>query len=224
MNKQYCFLYLSLFLYRGGFLAKTYKNLIVFEGLNASGKATQTRLLVTHLRKKFGQEKVDSIGFPIYNSPTGQMIRNYLVNKADYDAFFISLLYELDRFQVRKKMITSLNAGNWIVLDRYFHSNHTFQKVLANDPKFLPWIKKVESPLPLPKYKIYLDVPIETTIELMSDKKKDWHENDAEYIKKVKEEYDKIIKEGWIIVNCMVDDKMKTPEDIHQEILQKLKL
>lgn len=198
-----------------------FEKLIVFEGLNGSGKATQTKLLVEYLKKK--NNAVETIEFPIYDSVIGKLIKEYLSEKREQDTYFVSLMYELDRFQVRKKMLDILNSDKYLILDRYFYSNLTFQKVLANDLNFVSWIENVQKPLPKPKYKIYLKMPLEYTIENMKFKKKDWHEQDLEFMKKVYEEYNKLTKD-WIVIECIKDNKLRSMEDIHNEIVQRLNL
>ncbi len=198
-----------------------YENLIVFEGLNGSGKATQTKLLVDYLKVK--NKAVETIEFPIYDSVIGKLIKEYLSEKKTQDTYFISLMYELDRFQVRTKMLDVLNSGKFLVLDRYFYSNLTFQKVLSNDDDFMPWIENVQKPLPKPKYKIYLKMPLEYTIENMKNKNKDWHEQDLEFMQKVYDEYIALTKD-WIVIECVKENKLRAIEDIHNEIVMRLKL
>jgi dTMP kinase len=198
-----------------------FEKLIVFEGLNGSGKATQTKLLVDYLKSK--NNPVETIEFPIYDSVIGKLIKDYLSEKKEQDTYFISLMYELDRFQVRKKMLDILNEGKYLILDRYFYSNLTFQKVLAQDQNFMPWIKCVQGPLPKPKYKIYLKMPLEYTIENMKNKKKDWHEQDLEFMQKVYDEYIELTKD-WIIIECVKNNSLRTIDDIHNEVVLRLNL
>lgn len=198
-----------------------FEKLIVFEGLNGSGKATQTKLLVDYLKTK--NNAVETIEFPIYDSVIGKLIKDYLAEKREQDTYFISLMYELDRFQVRKKMLDILNANKYLVLDRYFYSNLTFQKVLANDPEFVPWIECVQKPLPKPKYKIYLKMSLEYTIENMKNKKKDWHEQDLEFMQKVYDEYIALTKD-WIVIDCIKENKLRTIADIHNEVVSRLNI
>ena len=203
---------------------KIYETLVCIEGLNGSGKATQTKLLLGYLDKKYNKTK--TIEFPIYDSPSGKLLTDYLHSGINKDnTYYNALLYELNRFEIYLKMKSWLEDGYWVVLDRYFYSNWTFQKVLANDDTFLDWVKNIEVPLPKPKYNIFLDVPIDVTIGLMKDKKKDWHEEDEEFMRTVYIEYKQIAKDhSWIVVQCMEGGKLLAPREIHKKLVKELGL
>jgi len=201
------------------------EKLIVIEGLNGSGKETQAEMLKYYLEKKYKLAK--KIEFPIYELPSGQLLRRYLDDGLNKEkTYFNALVYELNRFEIMYYMHNLLDKNYWIVLDRYIYSNWTFQKILANDDKFLGWIKAVEDPLPKPKQVVFLDVPIEMTIQLMKTReKRDWHETDTDFMKKVYKEYKKIAKEeDWIVIDCMKDGKLLSKEEIHKDIIEKLYL
>jgi dTMP kinase len=76
-------------------MGKTKGKLIVFEGLDGSGKTTQVKILFKKL-KKLGY-KVVIYDFPQYSNFFGKLIDKYLsgefgeINKAN--PYFISLLY-----------------------------------------------------------------------------------------------------------------------------------
>jgi len=199
---------------------------IVFEGLNGSGKATQTKLLRNYLEKKGNYTKI--FEFPIYSSQTGKMIKEYLTTgKNKENVPYIALLYELDRYAILPEINLNIKKNNWIIFDRYFYSNWVFQGILSKKGnKFINWIKDTERYLPKPKYKIFLDVPIETTIGLMKNKKKDWHEKDETFIKEVYKKYKEIAKkDNWFIIQCTTKEgNLKTPNEIHLDIIKKLEI
>ena len=200
-----------------------YDYAIAIEGLNGSGKATQTKLLLKYLKEK--GKKTLHFEFPIYESETGKLIKQYLTSgKQRNNVPYIALLYELDRYAVLPEIETAIKQEKWIVFDRYFYSNWVFQGILSKKGvEFINWLKQVENYLPKPKYKIFLDVPIEITIKLMKNKKKDWHEKDKHFITEVYEKYKEISKD-WIVIKCYVDGKLKTPDEIHKEIVKHIKL
>ncbi len=80
---------------------------IVLEGVDGSGKATQTKLLIERLKKE--KIKVKSIDFPqYYNNFFGEFIGECL--RGDYGDFInldpkiVSVLYAADRFESNQKI------------------------------------------------------------------------------------------------------------------------
>ena len=101
--------------------------IIVIEGIDGSGKETQTRLLVDWLKHHLGKE-VSTFDFPSYNrSPFGRIIGRYL--KGEFgdpvimDPFEIALLYAGDRMHSRSELEAALDQGHIVVLNRYVPSN-----------------------------------------------------------------------------------------------------
>lgn len=52
--------------------------IITIDGLDGSGKETLTRALVSELKKRYGEDKVESISFPHYESSSGEVIRKFI--------------------------------------------------------------------------------------------------------------------------------------------------
>ena len=80
--------------------------LIVIEGLDGSGKATQTALLAEYLRKQGKQVK--QITFPDYESDSSALVRMYLAGQFgshpdDVNAYAASAFYSVDRYASYKK-------------------------------------------------------------------------------------------------------------------------
>jgi dTMP kinase len=99
--------------------------LIVFEGIDGSGKTTLSRMFLAHLLKNGSaavwlREPTDS--------PLGDRIRR---TAQDYDS--ISIQEELElfiadrRWDVKENILPALAAGKSVVLDRYYYSNACYQ-------------------------------------------------------------------------------------------------
>ena len=83
--------------------------------------------------------------------------------------------------------------------------------------------------IPKPDKVIFLDMPVEVSQKLLSkryegdESKKDIHENDTEYMFKC---YDAALysskKLGWLQISCCENGKMRTREDVAEEIYTKL--
>ena len=202
--------------------------LITIEGLDASGKALQTKLLVDWLREK--GMRTETREFPNYESDSSYYIKEYLKGnyKKDLHPLIVSLFYELDRFDLFTKMDTS--ELDYLVLDRYIGSNyiHQMSKVFDNGDKdkMLAILKKIQFEyldLPQPDVTIFLKVLPKTTIKNMKNRgrARDIHEQDEDFIRA---SYNSALevaeKEGWYIVDCTnANGDMRSIEHIHSDIV-----
>jgi len=105
--------------------------IIVIEGLDGSGKATQTKILC----EKFSAlgKKVTKLEFPNYESPAAAPVKMYLDGEFgdkpdDVNAYAASAFYAVDRvasyLQFWKK---ECDNGGVILSDRYVTSNIIYQ-------------------------------------------------------------------------------------------------
>lgn len=221
---------------------KDYK-LIVVEGVDSSGKATQSAILKENLLKL--GKKVESIEFPNYESESSAVVKMYLGGEFGDDPnavspYAASMFFAVDRMatvNVTKKEI--FTNGNIVVADRYTTSNmvHQASKIDDADKKseFLDWLYDMEYEklsLPKPDMVIFLDMPVENARELMAKRAnkidnsqvKDIHERNADYLQK---SYDNAVfvanKYEWTTVHCAKDGKVRSIEEISEEILAKVK-
>ena len=209
--------------------------LIVIEGTDGSGKSTQFRLLTQRLENE--NIAFQKLVFPQYSEPSSALIRMYLGGEfgskpTDVNAYAASTFYAVDRYASYKKV-----WGNWyeqgglVVSDRYTTSNsvHQASKEPADrQPAFLKWLYELEYDrlgLPKPDLVIYLDVPTNFTEQMMRRREADTnttadiHEQDLDYLatcrrtgRAAAEYY------GWTVIQCVRDGRMRSIEDIHQEI------
>jgi len=216
--------------------------LIVLEGGDGSGKATQTRLLKNNL-ESYGV--VTAFEFPRYKQSTfGELIGKSLAGEfGDFlhlSPYLASLPYILDRARAKYLLLESLKDGN-VVCDRYTPSNIAFQS--AKLPKkereaFVNFIEKAEYEelgLPAPDLVIYLEVPPEISAKLVLKKqqrnylskemKKDQHENDINYQKEVVSVYHNLSKKrkNWHIIKCVERGKLLSLEKIQMKIINVVK-
>ncbi len=210
---------------------------IVIEGVDGSGKETQSKLLVKHL-EKIG-ERVLYVDFPQYEGFFGKLVANYL--RGDYgpisqtSPFLISIIYALDRSTIREKIQSFLDDGGFVVANRYVPSNIAHQAANINDltkqKEFIDWIAQleyVELKLPKEDTVIYLDLPWELGM-LNSNKagKSDIHEASSEHLQKTAEIYRQLqgLLEHWSVIKCTdAAGEQRPPEQIHVDILAALKL
>lgn len=220
--------------------------LIVIEGGDGSGKATQTKLLQKHLQDNKLPYK--TLSFPQYkNTFFGKTIARILKGEIaplkNMNPYLFSMVYAMDRAEAKDKMYQWLNNGRIVVLDRYVSSNMAHQTgrlPKKEQSKFLKWLDELEykiNNVPREDIVIFLHVPYKTTLFLMQNKNRkkgshtkgsqsDLAEQDTEYLKKAEEVYLSLYKKfsHWEIVECTnTDNTMRTREEIHEEIVDVLR-
>lgn len=214
--------------------------LIVIDGSDSSGKRTQTLLLAERLKK--AGKKVKTLSFPVYDSYFGKLVADYLTGKFgklhQVSPKTASILYALDRYGQKGRINAWLKKGNIVVLDRYAESNMAYQAAkLKNKEKFLEWLHDLEyGKLGIPKADlvIYLHVPYEISEKLMEKRrkkkylkgeKKDLHEKDGKYIRKVIANYLEFAKKhkNWHVVECVKNNKILSREEINDRIWRIIK-
>ena len=214
--------------------------LIVIDGLDGSGKATQTALLCQKLNDMGHTSR--ALSFPDYAQPSSALVQMYL--RGDFgdhpeavNAYAAGSFFACDRYASFVLLWKSgYDAGEILIADRYSTSNaiHQMGKLpRAQWPDYVAWIEHYEYELlglPRPDIVIYLDVPLETSQRLLSSRyggdegKKDIHEKAQSYLRGCKECADYALKEmGWQVVHCQKEGVMRTVDDINLEILKIIK-
>lgn len=217
--------------------------LIIIEGSDGSGKATQSLTLFSRLQRD--GFKVKKIEFPDYESESSALIKMYLkgdfgTNPEDVNPYVASTFYAADRFASYKmKWKDFYSDGGIILADRYTTSNMIHQAAKIADPeernKFLEWLFDFEFNvfgLPIPDMVFFLDVPASYSKQLMEDRankftgeeEKDIHERDYKFLENSYINAKAIAnKYGWVTVECVKDNYMLSIEEINNSIYEKLK-
>ncbi len=215
--------------------------LIVIDGTDGSGKATQAKLLVKRLKND--GEKVKTIDFPRYyqnffGKLVGECLSGMNGDFAKLDPKIASVLYAADRFESSKEIHSWLKSGFYVIADRYVSSNQIHQggKIIEEKKRkeFLTWLDEMEYnvfKIPRPDVIIYLDVPLNISRELMANEdksskksylkgKKDLHESDPAHLLNAKKSAIKLIKKqnNWIKIDCVKNTKLLTIESINDII------
>jgi len=209
--------------------------LIVFEGTDGSGKATQSRLLSERLEREGVQFK--KITFPRYGKPSAAMVQEYLDGNlgkkpGDVNAYAASMFYAMDRYASYKQDWGDFyEAGGLIIADRYTTSNavHQASKLPEGEREiYLDWLFDTEYRLlglPEPDLVVYLDMPTEITERMMRKRESDTnthadiHEQDTAYLRACRENARSVVRRcGWTHILCADGDAPRTPEDIHTEV------
>lgn len=219
---------------------------IVLEGLDGSGKSTQTALLKGY----FDEHNINYkyLHFPQTHTPYfGDLISRFLRGELgkieDVDPYLVAMLYAGDRYDASSEIREWHDIGSLVLVDRYVMSNIAFQTAKLTSQvekeKLRQWIFKFEYQhygIPKPSLSIFLDVPIsfvKQNIENQRDGedrkylqgKNDIHEERIDFQEQVRLEYLEAIKmdENFVRIDCVENDAMKPAGKVFSEIIQLLK-
>lgn len=209
---------------------------IVIEGTDSSGKETQSKLIEKRLNK-IGIKCI-RFSFPMYSTPTGKIVEDcylghnhkslFKEGSSNVDPYVASLYYAADRRYNMKEIIKYYNEGYYIIFDRYTTSNLAYQgsKIDNKDDRFYmyEWIDRLEYwllKIPRPDLTIYLHVPVDVTLNLIEKRgTKDDNEKDTNYLEKSEKAYIELAGlYGWKQLECTKNGKMRSVEDINNDIL-----
>jgi len=214
--------------------------LIIIEGGDGSGKATQTKLLVEYLRSR--NIPIETLSFPRYsNSFYGTLVGRFLAGEfgslESVSPYLASIPYALDRLDAREDIRKWLEEGKIVIIDRYVPSSlaHQAAKVAPDEQhKLVQWLEDMEyeeNKLPRPDLVIYLHVPVNLALSLLEKKAKvreyttgvDIAENKS-HQEKAEEMFLKLANEkGWTQIECMKDGSLLSIDEIHTQLLHTLR-
>src|SRR6059058_1887262 len=121
--------------------------LIVFEGLDQSGKQTQAELLRDALK---GQgHKARLVSFPDYGTSIGEEIARALQGEREYGADVMQLLFVANRHERRQAILEWLGGGLILLCDRYRASSIAYGEAQGLDPQWLEDIQRFLPPADL---------------------------------------------------------------------------
>ncbi len=226
---------------------KTKGKLIVIDGTDGSGKATQVAYLTDRLKKDGYKIKV--VDFPEYYKNffgdfIGHCLSEQYYNFINVHPKIASVLYACDRWQSKEDLKKWLKEGYIVVANRYVSANQIHQGGKISDTKkriaFIKWLDQMEYKefgIPKPDITIYLSLPVELVMKLLKDrdsskmhreylkKKKDVHEANFEFMKNsVKSALWLAKKESsWRKINCSEKGEMLSREQIHNMVYNEVK-
>ena len=140
--------------------AKSRGALIILEGLDRAGKSTQHALLCSHLTSL--GHTVKSLRFPDRSTPIGKSIDAYLKGENEVDDQVIHLLFSANRWEAAPSILSALEAGTHVVVDRYYYSGVVYSAAKEKDGLTLEWCKAPDVGLPKPDVILFLDIDAES--------------------------------------------------------------
>ena len=211
---------------------------IVLEGLDGSGKGTQTELLKNRLEAE--GHRVRLLDFPNYSSEGCTLVRMYLDGKLgsdpdDTNAYAASMFFAADRYV---SYVTSwkedyMRDDTVIIANRFTTANsyHQLSKMPESEwDSFLDWLWDFEFGklgLPHPDKVILLDMPesiSSTMVKHRSEetgRKMDIHETHIDYLARCRKAASYVAKKcGWNVISCANDDMTapRSREDIAEDV------
>lgn len=216
--------------------------IIVIEGTDCSGKETQSKLLKEYLTNN--GYKVKTLSYPMYDTPTGKIIAGPLLGKPsvsptwftapmELDPMVASLYYAADRKANLPLLLDTINNNDIIILDRYTYSNMAHQgSKLPNYEDRLNMYNFLENlefnllSLPKPDVVFFLYLPYTYGIEMKKNRSEllDESEKNEQHQINSEKTYLELTKlYNFIKINCVLNNKVRTKEDISNEIITKVK-
>jgi dTMP kinase len=224
-------------------IPKFYGKLIVIDGTDGTGKATQTKKLIERLKSEGIRCK--TFDFPHYQNHFGGLIGEGLAGKhGDFvgmSPYIVSSLYAADRFESSEMIKRWLSEGAVVILDRYVSANQIHQggKINTDEErqKFLAWLDHMEHvifKIPRPDIILYLDLPLEISQKLLQEnigkEKKiyhagsDQHEDNPQHLLDAKQSGVKMVQSmnTWKSIECGENGEILPIGIIHEKIWQEV--
>lgn len=180
--------------------------LVVFEGIDKSGKATQSVLLARWLKSQ--GFKVQLYSFPKYETSSGQDIRKWLDGQKQLDQVHLNALYTLNRLEQRKLMYKDLEECDFVIVDRYYYSNWVYGHFQEEVNKV--WLNVLDDPMPKADMVVLIDIPGKESRKRKRTAVDDRHETNVDFLEKCRMKYVELANahHNWMQIDG-TDDKEK---------------
>jgi dTMP kinase len=166
--------------------------LIVLEGIDGSGKTTQSFLLVEELKSR--GYKAEYTTEPTYGR-VGNILRLHVLKSKQRMPVYEALLYATDRYEhVKREIEPKLKKGVILISDRYLYSSLAYQGAAGVS---LSWLRELNNFTPKPDMIFYLDVPPGRGLDRKKGKKSSMENIDN--VKKVRRLYLQMAEEEHFI-------------------------
>ncbi len=215
--------------------------LIVIDGADGAGKATQTEMLRQYFKKHKIKNKY--ISFPRYKTSFhGALVARFLKGEfggnREVSPYLASLAFALDRLTARDEIEEWLEEGNVVVADRYTSANaHQASKMPKDQQEdFIKWLYDMEykeHKLPKEDIVLFLHVPAEISQKLLNHKskkknnngEKDEAEKDVKHQQEAIDMYQRFAKKykHWVVIECVEEGKLLSKTKIHSKIIEVLR-
>lgn len=200
--------------------------LIVFEGIDGSGKTTQIELL----KKFLALQGVawEAISFPQYGkNKYADQIESYLKGNISYDSYSIAKAFAGDRLLAKPRIVSWLKKGKLVIANRYASSSkaHLGANISETEREdFFKWLNELEyktNDIPKEDLTILLNVDPKISQKNLGEGN-DIHERSLKHLTEASKIYLQLAKSNsnWYVVECIKAGKMKPREEIHKRIME----
>ena len=132
---------------------------IVFEGLDRSGKSTQSSKLFEHFQKELNLP-AQKLNFPDRNGKTGKLLSDYLKNSEEMSDEAVHLLFAMNRWEKYSQLKSQLcQEGINLICDRYAYSGVAYTAAKGLD---FNWCLNADRGLIEPDIIFYIDIDKDT--------------------------------------------------------------
>lgn len=185
--------------------------LIVVEGLDRTGKSTQSQKIVESLKSL--NIKAEYQNFPRRSTDIGVLINGYLTSQNELSDKVIHLLFSANRWESENEIKNKLDSGVTLIVDRYAYSGVVFSAAKGLD---IAWCKTPDCGLPEPDQVYFLTMPMDTASERGGYGKERYEVPEIQ--RRVYENYMKLKDDSWIIINAD-----RSIDEVHDDLLQYIK-
>ena len=184
---------------------------IVFEGIDKSGKHTQSRMLFEYLRGR--GERVMYTEEPTDANPAGRAIKDWLAGKFEIKSGeAITLLYTADRYEhLKTAILPALAKGMTVISDRYFYSTIAYESAIFGVEE--KWIRELHEKARRPDVVIFIDIEPEISLKRRRARPDDRLEK-VELLTRVREAYKRMSGEE----RFFTVDGNRTKEDVFADV------
>lgn len=196
--------------------ATTRGALIVLEGLDRVGKSTLAKKLVDHLERT--RRPVTYCRFPDRTTQVGRLIDEFLTSSKKVDSHVMHLLFSANRWELAKRIRSTLFQGETVIVDRYSYSGIAYSS--AKKDLTLKWCCDTERGLPRPDLVIYLELPRENQYDRPGFGDERYETREMQDL--VRLQYERVMelsKETWLKINV----ENKNPDQVLGEIIMPVK-
>lgn len=190
---------------------------ICIEGLDASGKTTQTRRLVKELKRRGFEAMYTTEPSP---GDIGKFIRTHILQRKRRVPIAVeALLFAVDRVDhLERRIKPALEEGKIVVSDRYVYSSLAYQGAAGLD---LNWIQEINRSVIVPDLAIYIDIPPEVVVKRIKRKRSVMERLEVQ--RRVREVYMKFVKDGQLTLIDGNRPRDEVARDILTTVLNFLK-